>query len=208
MKLIVFEGVNAAGKTSIAAHMKSVLLAAGHSCLTIDPAGFGQIGKTIRKNIVHPEIKSTPNFDTTLFAALRIEGAARILEAVQSDPSVIILLERWSLALAAYGAADGARPQLIAELREVLQGTLTVDMTVLFDVSGEVAYKRIGKDAADNRFESKGPKYLDNVAHWYRHYSALENDVTVVDATGDLISTYRLLRAALVAKWKDLDSNL
>jgi thymidylate kinase len=64
------------------------------------------------------------------------------------------------------------------------------------------------KNAADNRFESKGPKYLDNVAHWYRHYATLENNVIVVDAAGDLISTYRLLCAALTAKWKDLDGSL
>ena len=93
MKLIVFEGVNAAGKTAIAARMKNALMAAGRSCLSIDPAGFGQIGKMIRKNIVHPDIKSTPNFDTMLFAALRIEGTARILEVVQANPSVTILLE-------------------------------------------------------------------------------------------------------------------
>jgi dTMP kinase len=205
MRVIALEGVNTAGKSSVGALLQNALQNAGRPCLLADPAGFGPIGKLLRERIVQPTFEANADLDAVLFTALRAEGAQKILEAVQSQPSVTVVLERWSLALSAYGAADGARHQLVSELRTALSGALTVDMTVLLDISGEVAFSRITGTTYHNRFELRGPRYLDDVARWYRHFAGQEDGTEVIDASGSVSATFQRLRAVLATKWTECE---
>lgn len=185
MRVIVLEGVNGAGKSSAGTFIQQALQAAGQPCLLADPAGFGLLGQLLRRHIVHPSFEPHPDLDAVLFTSLRIDGARQILQIFQFQPSATIILERWSLALLAYGAADGARLPLISELRAVLRNVLSVDLTILLNVSGDRAFKRLRGSGESNRFESRGPNYLDDVARLYRYYAANEDRTEIIDAAGD-----------------------
>ena len=177
--------------------MRDILLRRKQPCVIADPAGFGRIGRILRNQIVDSGLKSTPNYDAVLFAALRSEGAMALRKILHGAPSTFVLLERWSLALAAYGHADGASEALITELRKLLDEMLTVDMTLLLDTTGKIAYSRLALETKKNRFEAKGPQYLDQVAEYYRKYSAAKKNVTIVKTSGSL-------RKSLEAAWKPL----
>ena len=155
----------------------------GFQCLSIDPAASGPIGKLLRDRIVDPEFVHNPELDTVLFAGLRAEGAQHILQAIKKHPSVILVLERWSLALAAYGVVDSTSSQLIQELRRVLDALLPIDITLVFDLGGEIAYKRIGSVGKKNRFELRGAEYLSSVARAYREFGEREARTSIIDAS-------------------------
>jgi len=171
--------------------IRDTLTVQGQPCIAVDAAGFGPIGKSVRSQITGVSIKSTPNCDAALFAALRMEGARRLLEVIESTPEIVIILERWALGILAYGSADGASDRLIRELARSLQSSLPVTTTCLFDVPGPVAYDRIGSEASGNRFEGRGSEYLEQVGQWYRHFAAVEQGIVTVDASGDLGTTYK-----------------
>jgi len=203
MRVIVLEGVNTAGKSSIGLLVKEALLAVGSVCVLVDPAGFGPAGKLLRNLIVQTDFIANPNLDAILFTALRAEGVQKILESAQLDPSTIVLLERYSLALASYGAADGAGPKLISELRTFLQSILKVDATILLDIDGEVAFQRVTRTGNRNRFELRGQRYLDDVARWYRHFAREQDQTEIIDASSDIVTTCEKLRAALASRWTE-----
>ena len=192
MRVIALEGVNSCGKSSIGSLIVRVLSAANHSTILIDPAGFGPVGRVLRGQIVNPSFQASADLDALLFGALRAEGAQMLKDANCSEVSAssTIVLERWALALSAYGAADLARPQLIAELRRVLLSILNVDLTVLLDITGDLALRRMVQIGNHNRFELRGAQYLDEVAHWYRHFARREERTYVIDASGDVQQTF------------------
>ena len=200
MPIIVLEGINGAGKSTAGTRICEALGNEGKYCVLVDAAGYGRIGRLLRTQIVRPEVQSTPDFDAMLFGTLRVEGALRILKTLQREPRTIILLERWSLALGAYGTADGARPGLISELRTVLDGALAIDATILLDVSGRIAFKRIESEAGENRFESKGPEFLDRVAEEHRKLALSMTGVAVIDATSSIEVTFDRVFATVRSK--------
>lgn len=204
MRVVTFEGINAAGKSEITTRVRDALIASGWPCLSVDPAGFGRVGRIIRKHLVDPAFKSSPDYDSVLFAALRTEGAMAIQEVLREEPLTIVLLQRYSLALEAYGAADGASVSLVSELRKLLRNTLPVDMTVLLDIGGSVAFERIARGAGKNRFEARGPSYLESVARNYRHFAAADGDVVLIDASVDVVTVLERVWTALADRWNDL----
>ncbi|MFZ1685528.1 MAG: hypothetical protein WAU88_15530 [Candidatus Zixiibacteriota bacterium] len=206
MAVIVFEGINGSGKTEIIEGIRDILVERKQPCVIADPAGFGRIGRILRNQIVDGALKSTPNYDAVLFTALRSEGAIALKEILRVAPSTFVLLERWSLALAAYGHADGARTTLISELRKHLDEILKIDLTLLLDTTGEIAYGRLAHETKKNRFEARGPQYLDQVAQNYRRYSVAEGGVRVVNTSGSLPKSLRAAWEPISRRWSALEA--
>lgn len=183
MRIIVLEGINGSGKTTAARRIRAAVQELGLQCLCVDPAATGPIGTLLRERIVDPDFEHNPELDTVLFAGLRAEGALHLLNKIREHPSVILVLERWSLALAAYGIADSARPELIRELRRVLDSAFFIDVTLIFDVPGALAFDRLSSLPKKNRFELRGKEYLGAVARAYREAGEREARTAVVDAS-------------------------
>jgi thymidylate kinase len=197
MKIFVLEGVNAAGKSLAGTLMRNAMHELGLQCLVVDPAAFGPIGKLLRERIVDPSFGHNADLDSVLFAALRAEGAEHILQTLRSASCAVLVLERWSLALAAYGAVDGTRPQLISELRAVLDGLLEVDFTFLLNIDGETACRRLATTEKRNRFEMRGEEYLGSVAQAYRNAAQQDKRVSMIDASATPAQVCFQLRTVL-----------
>lgn len=197
MRIFVLEGVNGAGKSLAGVLMRNAMHELGLQCLVVDPAAFGPIGKLLRERIVDPNVRHNADLDSVLFAALRAEGAEHILQTLRSASCAALVLERWSIALAAYGAVDGARPQLISELRAALHSLLEADFTFLLDIDGETACRRLATTPKRNRFEMRGEEYLGSVAQAYRHLAQQDKRVSIIDASATPAEVYCQLRNVL-----------
>jgi dTMP kinase len=195
MKIIVLEGINGSGKSSLAALIGGALEAANIPNIAVDPTAVGPIGQLLRDRLVHPEFGANPDVDTVLFAALRAQGFRRLCETLE-HPDTVIVLERWSLALGAYGDADGARASLVAELRGVLSRIACVDITLLIDVFGSIAMSRLTGSYL-NRFELKGEGYLERVADSYRRLAKTEKETYLVDGSRTLNTIFGQVRPLL-----------
>lgn len=205
MNVIVIEGVNGSGKSTVGARLHTTLSnSRDRLCLAADPAGFGLMGQGLREHLVDPSTRSSPDLDAVLFAALRAEGVRRILDLFGSRQRSFVVLERWSAALAAYGRADGARLELVAELRTVLAQLLTADLTILLDISGACASSRLAALSRPNRFEARGPEYLEDVAKHYRDLALQEGGIEVVDASRDPSAVHEAVVEVIGRKWPDL----
>jgi thymidylate kinase len=115
------------------------------------------------------------------------------------------VLERWSLAIGAYGTADGARPQLISELQATLESLLAVDLTLLLDLHGEAAIERLAMLPKRNRFELRGQAYLDRVAQAYREAASKELETVKLDASATPSQVCEQIRIALCAAYPEFE---
>lgn len=203
MRIFVLEGINAAGKSLAAKTIRNAIHQLGAQCLVVDPAAYGPVGQLLRERIVDPSFRDNANLDAVLFAALRAEGAEQILSELGSSASITLVLERWSLALAAYGKADGARPQLVSELRATLNSLLSVDFTFLLDLNGSAALARLAKLSRRNRFELRGEPYLECVAEAYREAARHDSRVNVIDAQGSPAEVCEQIRIALCTAYSE-----
>jgi thymidylate kinase len=205
MRVIVLEGINAAGKTSVGKAIGTAIHGLGLQCKVVDPAAFGPIGKLLRERIVDPSFRDNADLDAVLFAALRAEGAQHIVQELGPMPGLTLVLERWSLALAAYGSADGSRPQLVSELRSVLDSLLKIDFTLLLDISGAEALRRFSNTGRKNRFELRGREYLDRVAQAYREAAGKDiGETELINACADPYDVCTQLKAALGRRFPEL----
>lgn len=184
MRIFVLEGVNGAGKSLAGTLIRNAIHERGSQCIVIDPTAVGPIGRLLRERIVDPSFRNNANLDAVLFTALRAAGAQHILHSIDTTSSLTLVLERWSLALAAYGAADGTRPELVIELRAVLDSILKVDYTFLLDITGTTAVDRIASTGKRNRFEIRGRDYLDSVSKAYRIAGAHQEQLSIINAEG------------------------
>ena len=189
MSIFVVEGVNGAGKSTVGHLVERAVRDADEHCMFLDPASHGALGEVVRDHLLSPNRHHTPDADALLFATLRVSGLREIIGTVPADMEAIVILERWSLALAAYGAVDGVRSELINEVTLVLSSVAAIDHTILLDVPGEVAHARLQQTESRNRFEIQGAEYLEEVAAAYRRLALESPGVSIVDASGSVEAT-------------------
>jgi thymidylate kinase len=109
----------------------------------------------------------------------------------------MIILERWAGAVVAYGTVAGASPFLLRALEAALAGALPVDVTVVLDTPGHVAEARVARLGGRNRFETRGPGYLERVRRQYLAWASMrqipvingqQDPAVVAGQVSDLIS--------------------
>ena len=132
----------------------------------------------------------TPDLDVQLFGAMRLEGLLKAQEHAESASAEVVILERWALALQAYGVADGASESLLAAVHKSLVKALTPDVTFVLDVSGAVAHQRLSFAGDRNRFEARGPAYLEQVARLHLDPAYHPSPTVVLDSMGPGMKTF------------------
>lgn len=165
--LIVFEGIDGAGKTTQLELAAKRLKADGWPVLTARNLGGTPIGEELRKvmlsNLERPA-------ETDLYISAAIQSA--LIPAVKQarHAGKIILLDRGPLSLAAYqiygsGVSAGlARPHVEAGLNQ-----LKPDLTIFYDGDVETMLARAKqKSSAGDYFENKPPDYFSKVTDGYR----------------------------------------
>jgi thymidylate kinase len=174
--IICLEGINGCGKSTLAAAIAERWRAVG--------AGTPVLADLIRSTSfgrqVRTAIMSTSDLDvdaeSLAFVSARLHGVSQLEGRGRRD---LIIFERWSGAVVAYGTAVAASPDLLDTLEGLLASALAVDFTYLVDVPGAVAARRLSEQTDTNRFETSGPEYLERVRQEYLKW-AHERQVPVV----------------------------
>jgi dTMP kinase len=138
--LITFEGVEGAGKTTLAQHLADWLRAQGVSVrLTREPGG-SPLGKHLRPLLLHEPLDAWA--ELFLFLADRRQHTLQvILPALEQGAWV--LCDRYADSTLVYqGYGRGLDIALIRRLNALATGDLTPDLTVLIDLPVEDALAR------------------------------------------------------------------
>jgi dTMP kinase len=197
--LITFEGVEGAGKTTLAQHLADWLRAQGVSVrLTREPGG-SPLGEHLRPLLLHEPLDAWA--ELFLFLADRRQHTLQvILPALEQG--VWVLCDRYADSTLVYqGYGRGLDIALIRRLNALATGDLTPDLTVLIDLPVEDALARAN---APNRFEAETLAFHTRIREGYLQLARAEpNRFLVLDGLQPLETLKASLEQAVQERFLD-----
>jgi dTMP kinase len=167
--LITFEGVEGAGKTTLAQHLAEWLQRQGVPVqLTREPGG-STLGTHLRPILLHEPLDAWT--ELFLFLADRRQHTLQvILPALEQG--VWVLCDRYADSTLVYqGYGRGLDIALIRRLNALATNNLTPDLTVLIDLPVEDALARAN---APNRFEAETQAFHERIREGYLELARAE----------------------------------
>jgi len=175
--LIVFEGIDGAGKTTHAKLLEEWLRKEGYVVsLTKEPTD-GEIGSLIRGHLRRKDFH--PATLALLFAADRLEHTEKELKP-RIESGEIIISDRYVESSICYQAADGVDAEWIESINK---WALSAYLTILLDVDVQTAMKRM-KDKVKDRYEEWG--FLERVRKIYLE-RARNKGYSIINATSPVM---------------------
>lgn len=150
---ITLEGVDGAGKSSHLDWLAEWFRARGRTvCMTREPGGT-PLGEKLRAIVLHDAMHAETEA-LVMFAARREHIEAVIRPALGRDE--VVISDRFTDASFAYQCGGRGLPESKLEaLEEWVHADLQPDLTLLFDVPGEVAQARLAAARTPDRFEQE-----------------------------------------------------
>lgn len=197
MPLITIEGIDGAGKSTLAAGLARALPGA---VLLREPGGVA-LAERIRDVVKDPRLRVGARAEALLYAAAR---AQLVEEAVRPalDRGDTVLLDRFvDSSLAYQGAGRGLGIEAVRAINDFGCGGLRPDRTLLLRVAAAVGRARAGaRGEAPDRLEREADAFFTTIAAAYDALAAAEPErFVVLDASAPpeqvLADALRALRA-------------
>ncbi len=200
-RFITFEGIEGAGKSTVAAVLRERLEQRGVAvCLTREPGGT-PLAERIRALVLqHGDEPLSPEAETLLmFAARRIHVDNLIRPALARGEWV--LCDRYTDATRAYqGGGRGVSAALIEALADAVHADVQPDLTLLLDLPVPVGMARAAaRRGVKDRFESESIGFFERVRARYLELASAERRIVLVDASQPLAAVVAASVAAAEA---------
>jgi len=194
--LVVIEGIDGAGKTTLAALIAAELLRCGYSVVQGKEPTQGPYGRQLRESAATG--RKDPSSELELLLLDRAEHVQHVIgPALQAGAMVI--LDRYYFSNAAYQGAEGLDPAQILTTNEMIAPA--PDLVILLDVSPKVGLARItSRGDFPNQFEKE-----DTLERCRQIFLSIDRPfIKVVDASASiddvLAAAMRLVIAAFSNK--------
>ncbi len=196
-RLIALEGIDGCGKSTQAA-----LLAEGLGArLTFEP-GATPVGAVLRELLLASDAPPpSPRAEALLMAADRAEHVARVLAPALAAGEWVVT-DRYAGSTIAYqGYGQGLQPAGLEDLIRWATGGLAADLSILVDVSVDVAASRLatgGRGKAD-RLERLGADFARRVRDGFvaqaavdpEHWIVVDGTLEVAALTAHILASVR-----------------
>jgi dTMP kinase len=196
-RLIALEGIDGCGKSTQAAALAQALGAQ----LTFEP-GATPLGARLRELLLNPEGSPlSPRAEALLMAADRAEHVERVLTPALGAGEWVVS-DRYAGSTIAYqGYGQGLDPAALEELVRWATGGLAADLSILVDVTVDVAAARLAagvRDRAD-RLERLGTAFARRVRDGFLaqaggdpvHWIVVDGTLEVTALTAHILASVR-----------------
>jgi len=175
-RFITLEGIDGAGKSTHARFLAEALAARGKRVVATREPGGTPAGEAIREWLLHRAM--THETEALLMFAARREHVVDVIAPALARGD-IVLCDRFTDATYAYqGAGHGVPLAMIDALAQWVHGDCNPDLTLLFDVPGEVSRERLARaqarGKAPDKFESETVAFFERVRNGYLARAAAE----------------------------------
>lgn len=199
-RFITFEGIDGAGKSTLAHQLADWLEANGTpTILTREPGGT-ELGEKIRNLVLTTSL--SPEAEFLLYAADRAEHA-QVLIGPQLAADKFVICDRYldsSLAYQGYG-----RGLELAWLKSVSQGSPVPQVTFLLDLPAHTGLER---QKQRQKFEALGEDFLERVRQGYLKIAREEPErLVVLDALATPGELSRQIQQEVKQRWPNLSGS-
>ena len=180
MVLITIEGIDGAGKSTLAA----ALADARGAELLREPGGV-ELSERVRALVADPSLSVDPRAEALLFAASRAQLVAERLRPLLDSGRTVVLDRFVDSSLAYQGAGRSLGVAEVRALNDFATGGLVPDRTLLLSVDPAVALARSrGRGAPPDRLEREDVAFFERVARAYEELARSEpSRFRVIDAS-------------------------
>ena len=196
-RLITIEGLDGAGKTTLALSLAAELNHRGVEVETLREPGGVELSERIRALLADPALQVGARAEALLFAAARAELVEQRIEPLLAEGRWVVLDRFVDSSLAYQGAGRGLGDEAVAAINRVATTGLRPDRTLLLRCDPEVGRRRqAGRGEAD-RMERSSAEFFAAVSGAYDRLAEAEPErVRVLDAHQP---PHQVLQAALGA---------
>ncbi|HSG98748.1 MAG TPA: dTMP kinase [candidate division Zixibacteria bacterium] len=193
---ITFEGIDGSGKSTQARLAGSYLKKRKLPVVIVREPGSAPLSERIRRLLLNKDLHIEPYPELLLYLAARGQLVReRIIPALEEN--TIIVCDRFHDSTVAYqGYGRGLDRELIERLRRQMVGSVTPDLTLVYDVDYETSLSRRKK--SPDRLENESEKFFKRTRAGFRAIARQEpNRVRLIDARKDEETVWRKTQQAL-----------
>ena len=184
-RLITLEGIDGAGKTTLAASLLAVLKARDIDVVLLREPGGVQASERIRELVKDPSARIGSRAEALLYAAARAQLVEEALEPLLAAGTWVLLDRFVDSSLAYQGAGRDLGIDAVRQVNEFAIGDLRPDRTLLLAIDPQAGRSRLGgrEDSAD-RLEGESEEFFSRIGAGYAELARHEPErIRVLDAT-------------------------
>jgi dTMP kinase len=184
--LIVVEGIDGTGKTTMAERLTAYLNERGRPAVRLKEPTDGPYGRRIRALAKSGRHTVSPEEELELFIQDRIENCRdNIRPALERGETVV--LDRYYFSSAAYQGALGLDPETILKRNEEIAAI--PDLVLLLDIPVKKGLERISTMRKSSHDHFEGEAYLEKVR---KNFLAIQRPyIRIIDASPDQDEVFR-----------------
>lgn len=206
-RFIALEGGEGAGKSTQARLLAEALRARGIEVVTTREPGGTPGAEAIRALLLHGEGDGwNPRAEALLFAAARSDHVEKLIRPALARGAWVVCDRFLDSSRAYQGGGGGLSDRDICELHHIGSAGLLPDMTVLIEVSPDIANRRVAlrDSAGTDRIGSRDSAYHARVATAFSDFAEAEPARFVrIDGNGSPEATQALVLNALTPLLSD-----
>lgn len=174
-RLITIEGVDGAGKTTLATELLGALSERGIEAELLREPGGVEVSERLRDLVKDPALQVSPRAEALIYAAARAQLVEEAL-VPRLERGAWVILDRFvDSSLAYQGAGRELGVDEVAELNRFATGLVRPDRTLLLVVPGDVARSRSSNRAeAPDRLEREDDDFFERVRAGYEMIARAE----------------------------------
>ena len=184
-RLITIEGLDGAGKTTVAAGLVEELGRRGVAARALREPGGVEVAERIRDLVTDRELAVGPRAEALLYAAARAQLVEELVEPLLDQGTWVVLDRFVDSSLAYQGAGRALGVEAVRAINEFATGGLRPDLTLLLRVDPALGRERqAARGRRPDRLEAEPPEFFDAVRAEYDRLAAAEpRRMRVIDAS-------------------------
>lgn len=184
-RLITIEGIDGAGKTTLARELETVLAERGVSARLLREPGGVQVSERVRELVKDASLRIGGRAEALLYAAARAQLVEQAIVPLL-EAGTWVLLDRFvDSSLAYQGAGRQLGMDAVLEINQFATGGLEPDRTLLLAIDPATGRARAReRDPAADRLEREQEHFFTRIAAGYDQLAAAHPArIRVIDAT-------------------------
>jgi dTMP kinase len=165
--LVTFEGIEAAGKSTLIAALNQELTTRGNVVLVTREPGGTPLGDALRAVFLDPALAVDPIAEVMLLNASRAQLVADVIAPALKARSVVLCDRFFDATVAYQGYGRGLNVESLLEICLVATHRIAPELTFLIDIPVELSQARLRARGGADRLEREGTAFHARVRDGY-----------------------------------------
>ncbi len=189
---ITLEGIDGCGKSTQAELLVRALEDTGHDVLRLREPGGVKISEQIRAVLLDPSNGEMGDVcELLLYEAARAQLVHEVIAPARAAGRTVVCDRFYDSTTAYQSFADGLDRTMVSHANAIAVDGCHPDLTLVYDLDVEQAYRRRSGREAEDRLELKGLEFQRKVAEGFRTLALEEPQrVKLIDAEQDIEAVF------------------